>query len=114
MLRKTILFLIVLCFVSASVGALFAAESGNARKGKYTYRKVYESCNKRGEVDSSKPILNPDAKTQDQWKRTFDKKDFDQFKCRDEWNKLSQNDLNDINKYLCDHAADSPTPAKCN
>jgi hypothetical protein len=114
MLRKTIMLLTALCFVSGSIGAAFADESGNSRKGKYTYRKVYESCNKRGEVDSPKPILNPDAKTQEQWKRTFDKKEFDQFKCREEWKNLSQKDLNDIYKYLYDHAADSPTPAKCN
>ncbi|MBW2604373.1 MAG: cytochrome c family protein [Deltaproteobacteria bacterium] len=100
-------------FVFTTVGIGFASGKGNARKGKYTYRKVYKSCNKRGEIDSPGPILGPDSKTQAQWKRAFDKKDFDQFKCSQEWSKLSEKDLNDIYTYLNDHAADSPSPAKC-
>lgn len=114
MLNKMVLFLMAIGFVFTTIGIGFADESGNARKGKYTYRSVYESCNKRGEIDSPKPILSPDSKTQAQWKRTFDKKDFDQFKCREDWSKLSEKDLNNIYKYLYDHAADSPSPAKCN
>ena len=113
MLKKLLLALTAIIFVFTASGIGFAAEKGNARKGKYTYRNVYKSCNKRGEVDSPKPLLSPDAKTQAQWKRTFDKKDFDQFKCSEEWSKLSDKDLNDVYTYLHDHAADSPTPAKC-
>jgi len=113
MLKRSCLVLMAVFFVLTTVSIGFAGEKGNARKGKYTYRKVFKSCNKRGEIGSPKPLLSPDSKTQAQWKRTFDKKDFDQFKCSEEWSKLSDKDLNDIYTYLHDHAADSPSPAKC-
>lgn len=113
MLKRLVLALMALVFVFTTIGIGFAGENGNARKGKYTYKNVYKSCNKRGEIDSPKPLLGPDSKTQAQWKRTFEKKDFDQFKCSEEWSKLSEKDLNDIYTYLHDHAADSPSPAKC-
>lgn len=113
MLKKMFLALMALVFVFTTIGIGFAGEKGNARKGKYTYKNVYKSCNKRGEIDSPRPLLGPDSKTQAQWKRTFDKKDFDQFKCSEEWSKLSEKDLNDIYTYLHNYAADSPSPAKC-
>lgn len=113
MFKRLILALTAIVFLLTTAGIGFAGEKGNARKGKYTYRKVYKSCNKRGEIDAPRPLLSPDSKTQAQWKRTFDKKDFDQFKCSEEWSKLSEEDLNDIYSYLHDHAADSPSPAKC-
>ena len=111
--RKIILTLMSVIFVFTFAGLVMAAEKGTKRKGKYTYRKVYKACHERGEVDLAKPILNPDAKTQAQWKRIFDKKEFDEFGCKQEWDKLSEKDLLDIFTYLHDHAADSPTPAKC-
>ena len=113
MLKKLVLTLTAMMFVFTTAGIGLAGGKGNARKGKYTYRNVYKSCNKRGEIDSPKPLLSPDTKTQAQWKRTFEKKDFAQFKCSEEWSKLSDDDLNDIFAYLHDHAADSPSPAKC-
>jgi hypothetical protein len=70
------LLVTALIFLFASVGVTFALEKGNKRKGKYTYRKVYKACMERGEVDSPKPPISPDAKTQAQWTRTFEKKDF--------------------------------------
>ena len=111
--RKVILTLMSVIFVFTFVGMGMAVEKGNKRKGKYTYRKVYKACNERGEVDSAKPHISPDTKTQAQWKRVFDKKEFDEFGCKQEWDKLSEKDLLDIFTYLHDHAADSPTPAKC-
>ena len=100
-------------FLFTAAGVSFGLEAGNKRKGKYTYRKVYKACQKRGGVEAAKPILNPDAKTQAQWTKIFEKKDFTDFKCQEEWNKLSEENLMDIYAYLHDHAADSPTPAKC-
>jgi hypothetical protein len=111
--RKAILTLMSIMFVLTFVGTGMAVEKGNKRKGKYTYRKVYKACHARGEVDSAKPHISPDTKTQAQWKRVFDKKQFEEFGCKQEWDKLSEKDLLDIFTYLHDHAADSPTPAKC-
>ena len=112
-MKKIILMATVLIFVLTSVGLVFAGPKGNKRKGKYTYRKVYKACMARGEVESPKPVMNPDAKTQAQWTRTFEKKDFADFKCKQEWDALSEQQLLDIYTYLWSFAADSPTPAKC-
>ncbi len=113
MFNKIIIALMAIAFVSGSLGMSFAADTGNKRKGKYTYRKVYKSCNERGEVESAKPLLNPDAKTQAEWTGLFDKKDFKAFKCAEEWGQLDDKALLDIYTYLHAHASDSPTPAKC-
>ena len=113
MFKKAIFALTALFFLFASSGIALALEKGNDRKGKYTYRKLYKACMERGEVDSPKPPISPDAKTQAQWTRTFEKKDFGDFGCKQEWDKLSAEDMMDIYAYLHGHAADSPTPAKC-
>ncbi|NNF98398.1 MAG: cytochrome c family protein [Desulfobacteraceae bacterium] len=109
-------WLIIVAMTLASVylaTAVFAEEAGNKRKGKYLYRKVYKACNERGEVESPKPSLNPDAKTQGEWKDIFENELFTEFGCTEEWEALSDQALLDIFTYLHDHAADSPTPLKC-
>jgi len=114
MLKKSVTGLLTILMSLIFIQAALAAEAGNDRKGKYTYRKVYKACSERGEVSSPKPVINPDAKTQAQWAKVFENKEFDQFGCQQEWSQLSTEDLNDIYAYLHGHAADSPTPAKCN
>ena len=113
MIKKIVLTLLVVCFIFTSTIISFATEKGNERKGKYTYRKVYKVCYARGAVDSKKPVLSPDSKTQGQWKRVFAKKKFEIFGCKEEWDKLSEKELLNIYTYLHAHAVDSPTPAKC-
>ena len=113
MFKKGLLIATAMIFLFSSVGIVFALEMGNKRKGKYTYRKVYKACMERGEVQSETPPVSPDAKTQAQWTSVFENKDLAEFGCEPEWNALSQEDINDIYTYLHDHAADSPTPAKC-
>jgi len=113
MFRKVMITILAL-FVSLSfISTGMAMEQGNKRKGKYTYRKVYKSCNERGEVDVAKPVLNPDAKTQSEWEAMFDSRSFDEFGCQEEWSQLTDEDITDIFTYLHAHASDSPTPAKC-
>ena len=85
MFRKAIFLITATIFLFSSVGVVFALEKGNKRKGKYTYRKVYKACMQRGEVDSPKPPISPDTKTQAQWTRLFEKKDFEDFGCKQEW-----------------------------
>ena len=110
---KILIALTTLILVTgASLG--FAMEpDGNKRKGKYTYRNVYKACNQRGEVDSKTPFISPADKTMAQWKRIFDKKNFEMFKCSPEFNALSETDLKDIYTYLYNHGYDSPQPATC-
>ncbi len=112
MKRMLMFFLAALISVSF-VGAALAIEQGNKRKGKYIYRKVYKACNERGEVDTPKPPLNPDAKTQAQWTQVFEQGKFDEFGCKPEWEQLSEEDKSNIYTYLYAHASDSPTPLKC-
>ncbi|RTZ98805.1 MAG: cytochrome c family protein [Deltaproteobacteria bacterium] len=129
-MRKLIILAITVFFAFSSAGICFAGAKANARKGKYTYRKVYKSCHKRGEVESATPLLSPDTKTMAQWDKVFDKvinnKDenkpatelvdddfFEQFKCKEEWSKLTGKDMINVHAYLRAHAADSPSPAKC-
>ncbi len=113
MTRKLIFTVTAVFFALGTVAASFAAEMGNERKGKYTYKKVYKACHERGGVESPRPALNPSDKTQAQWDRMFEKKDFEDFGCQEEWSNLSEGDINDIYAYLHAHAADSPSPAKC-
>jgi hypothetical protein len=113
MMKKTMIGALALLLTLSFIGSVMAVERGNKRKGKYTYRKVYKACFERGEVQSPKPPISPDTKTQAQWTRMFDKNDFESFGCQEEWSKLGEKELSDIYTYLHDHAADSPTPAKC-
>ncbi len=114
MIKKIISITMVCMFVLSVAGIVFAqGPDGNKRKGKYTYKKVYKSCAKRGEVDSKTPLVSPGDKTMAQWKRIFDKEKFEIFKCSEEWNNLSKEEINNIYTYLYSYAADSPTPAKC-
>ena len=113
-MRKLIVFLLSILLIVSTAGVGMANEpDGNDRKGKYTYKKVYKACAQRGEVSSSVPPLSPDSKTMAQWKRLFEKKDYAEFLCKQEWSQLSDEDIADIYAYLYKHAADSPTPAKC-
>ena len=111
--KKIILTLLTGIFIFTSVGIVFAAEEGNKRKGKYTYRKAFKACHKRGEIDSATPPLSPNTKTQEQWENIFSKKEFKEFGCQEDWGKLSGKDLQDIFAYLYSHASDSPNPVSC-
>jgi len=55
MTRKVIVTVMAFFFLFGTVGAGFALEKGNKRKGKYTYRKVYKACFERGAVNPRRP-----------------------------------------------------------
>jgi len=113
MTRKVIVTVMAFFFLFGTVGAGFALEKGNKRKGKYTYRKVYKACFERGAVESQTPPISPADKSQAEWEALFSTKDFGQFGCEEEWSSLNETQVTDIYTYLYEHAADSPTPAKC-
>ena len=113
MIKKISLTMLALVFIFSTVGVSFALEKGNKRKGKYTYRKVYKACFERGAVESKVPPISPADKTQAEWTSVFESNTFESFGCQDEWQQLSEIEISDIYTYLHDHAADSPTPAKC-
>ncbi len=95
-------------FLFVSVGLVIAAGKGNARKGKYLYRKSCRTCHING---GNAGELSPVSKTQAQWDQVF--ADVGTLACKDEWAKLSDKDRTDIYAHLWGHASDSPMPAKC-
>jgi hypothetical protein len=108
MSKKIGSIVIILILVLASIGIVMAAGKGNARKGKYLFRKNCRSCH--CEDGTAKP-LSPIDKTQAQWDEIF--QNIDKLQCSQEWAKLSQKDRTDMYAHLWGHAFDSPSPAKC-
>lgn len=108
MSKKFGLILLIMVFVLVSIGIVMAEGKGNARKGKYLYRKNCRTCH--SEDGSAKP-LSPIDKTQAQWDEVFNS--IDKLQCAQEWAKLSEKDRNDMYAHLWGHAFDSPSPAKC-
>ena len=108
MSKKVGSILIVMIFLLVSIGIVLAEGKGNARKGKYLFRKNCRTCHCEG--GSAKP-MSPIDKTQAQWDEVF--KNIDKLSCSKEWNKLSEKGRNDLYAHLWGHAFDSPSPAKC-
>ena len=106
---KTIATVIItLSLLPAVAGMVMAGEEGNARKGKYLFRKNCRTCHVE---DGSAKELSPISKTQAKWEDAFKKADT--LKCAAEWQKLSEKDIADMHAHLWGHAFDSPSPAKC-
>ena len=108
MLKKIGSFLIVAVFLAASISLVMAEGKGNARKGKYLFRKNCRTCHIEG---GKAKALSPIDKTQAKWDEVFN--NLDNLPCIKEWEKLSEKDRNDIYAHLWGHAFDSPSPAKC-
>ncbi len=104
--RKFILFIATALISVFAVSMAFAMGGGNARKGKFLYRKNCRSCHDGAKASD----LSPASKTQAEWKATFG--DMGKIKCSDDWT-IKEKDVNDIFTYLHDYAKDSPSPAKC-
>lgn len=108
MFKRTAGVMIILFLIFSFIGLALAEGTGNARKGKYLFRKNCRTCHG---TDGSATELSPISKTQAQWEAVF--KANDQLQCTAEWQKLSEKDLGDVQAYLWGHAYDSPSPAKC-
>jgi hypothetical protein len=108
MQKKIVSIAIMIALVLSVLGAGLAQEKGNARKGKYLFRKNCRTCHVGG---GSAKELSPLSKTQAQWDEVF--KNSGQLKCKDEWAKLSEKDKADLYAQLWGHAFDSPSPEKC-
>ncbi len=88
------------------VTSVIAVEGGNSRKGKHLYKKNCKSCHSAGAEGGD---LTPMSKTMRQWDRFFKKGEHP----GDLFDKTSKKDLKDINQFLYDKAADSPSPETC-
>jgi mono/diheme cytochrome c family protein len=95
-------------FLTCCIGLASAGEKGNARKGKYLYRKNCRTCHIDG---GEAKALSPIDKEQAEWQAVFD--NVKDLPCADEWEALSEKDITDIYAHLWGHAKDSPSPAKC-
>ncbi len=100
--------IIVVALAISFTGITMAAGKGNARKGKYLYRKNCRTCHVKGGEAGE---LSPLSKTQAQWQKVF--AEVDALACKDQWSKLSEKDRQDMYAHLHGHAFDSPSPAKC-
>ena len=108
MFKKSLPVLLAVLFLLVSIGLVMAAGKGNARKGKYLYRKNCRTCHING---GSAGELSPVSKTQAEWDKVF--AGVDQLQCKEQWAQLSAKDRADIYAHLWGHASDSPMPAKC-
>jgi len=109
MLKRIGAILIIFIFLFCSIGIVMAGgKKGNARKGKYLFRKNCRTCHIEG---GSAKEISPISKTQEEWQKVFDNQA--KLKCKDEWAKRSEKDIKDIYAHLHGHAFDSPSPAKC-
>jgi len=108
MYKKIGSILIIMIFLFASITVVMAEGKGNARKGKYLFRKNCRACHVEG--GTAKP-LSPIDKTQAKWEEVFSS--IDKLPCAKEWEKLSEKDRGDMYAHLWGHAFDSPSPAKC-
>ena len=105
-LKTLVLTLLVLAaFITTSA---FAVDGGNARKGKHLYKKSCKTCHSGGGEGGE---LAPPSKTQAQWDRYFKKAG--KKHPGDVFKNISEGDSKDINQFLFDHAADSPSPETC-
>ena len=103
-----LIFMLVAGFVCIALA--MEEPDGNARKGKYLFRKNCRSCHKEG----AKAVdLSPADKTQAEWQAVFAPDAYKSLQCQAEWEKRSEKDHKDIYTYMYNHAFDSPSPAKC-
>ncbi|RJQ58240.1 MAG: cytochrome c [Desulfobacteraceae bacterium] len=112
MFRRIGSIVLIIFFLAAFIGIGIASgkADGNARKGKYLFRKNCRSCHQEG---GSAKDLSPVDKTQADWTAAFAKDAQQSLACKAEWEKQSASDITDIYTYMHDHAFDSPSPAKC-
>ena len=106
----SILLLLVFLVGSVGIGIAAAKAEGNARKGKYLFRKNCRACHQDGATAKD---LSPADKTQAEWKAVFARDAYKALACKEEWEKAKAKDLDDIFSYMYNHAFDSPSPAKC-
>lgn len=111
MKKKWVLVLFSTLFLFCFLGLGIAGEKvGNARKGKMLFRKSCRSCHKDG---GKAHALGPYEKTIKEWEAVFAKDNYKEYKCKAEWEKLSEQDLVDILLYLRSGASDSKVPRGC-
>ena len=96
----------ILSITALCASAALATEGGNAKKGKYLFKKNCKSCHVEGAEGG---VVTPMKKTQAQWDRFFTDKGS---ACGTKAG-ISEQDMKDVHQYLFDHGADSDQPETC-
>jgi mono/diheme cytochrome c family protein len=109
--KKWILFVLSVLLLFCFLGSSIAEEKiGNARKGKYLFRKSCHACHRDG---GKAHELGPYLKKMKEWEAVFAKDKYKEYPCKAQWEKLSEQDLLDILVYLRAGASDSKVPRGC-
>ncbi len=105
------------CFVMVTLifGFLGSAMAdGNYRKGKYLFRKHCRSCHMENATGPKQAkVLEPATYTMEEWKAAFAPEKAATYPCKNVWDEVGEEGIQDIYSYLYKFAKDSPTPAKC-
>jgi len=107
-MKTTAKLMIMLTIVVFTATSVLAVQGGNPKKGKYLYKKHCKECHSAGSAGGE---LTPMSKTMSQWDRLFKKGEHKGG--QEAWSKMKEQELLDINQFLFDHAADSPSPQTC-
>ena len=107
MRNKLVVLAVFVIFIIIAAGSALAGDKGNARKGKYLFRKHCRSCHVEGGTAKE---MSPIDHKQMEWEKIFADA---AFPCKADWPELSEKDQTDIYTHLYEHASDSPSPAKC-
>ena len=108
--RKWILIFLTVTLLLCFIGLSIAGDKvGNSRKGKLLFRKNCRTCHNASKAQE----LGPYQKMIEEWDGIFAKDKYKEYACKDEWEKLSEQDLLDILSYLRAGAADSKVPRGC-
>ena len=97
-MKKIVLLSILILMITSS-----AMAEGNARKGKYLFKKNCKLCHGKE--------MAPLTKTMAQWDNYFQKQAATH--PGEGVKSLSESDLKDVNQFLHDGASDAPSPMSC-
>ncbi|WP_277656933.1 cytochrome c [Seleniivibrio woodruffii] len=109
MLKKIMLVVLALAFTASTVFA-FDFNGGDGRKGKRLWKRYHTQC-ADGKTLPNK--VGASTKTQAQWKDAFNNPS--KLPCGGKWADgiKTEEDMQNVFRYLFDHAADSDQPETC-
>lgn len=108
MFKKAMLVVLAVAFMATNVFAM-DFNAGDGRKGKRLWKRYHTKC-----ADGTKLSAKAGAatRTQAQWKDAFSNPA--KLPCGGKWEGIkSQEDFENVFRYLFDHAADSDQPETC-
>jgi cytochrome c5 len=102
---KAVTFVVALLVLVAGL----SLAAGSDSKGKFYFKKSCKTCHGKGGAGGE---LTPLTKTQDQWKRYFDK-GMHKKGAEKLTDIVPADQIENIRTFLFNHAADSPQPETC-